>query len=85
MARANSFSHIGNQAINILARLSAKNHIKQQLRDQGVRLSLVPPRVISEQAQRYLADHAEELYRDAKERAVRMGLIPPMVTPDRNS
>jgi len=37
-------------------------------------MTLVPPREITEQAQRYLADHPE-LYREAYERALRLGLI----------
>jgi len=32
MARAKSFSHIGNHAINVLARLAAKNAVKEKLR-----------------------------------------------------
>ena len=41
-------------------------------------MTLVPPREISEQAQRYLAEHADELYRAAYERAKRMGWIEPV-------
>jgi hypothetical protein len=74
MRKAKSFSHIGNHAINVLARLAAKNAVKEKLRGDGVRMTLVPPRVIAEQAQRYLADHPE-LYREALERALRLGLI----------
>jgi hypothetical protein len=74
MRKAKSFSHIGNHAINVLARLAAKNAVKEKLRGDGVRLTLVPPREITEQAQRYLADHPE-LYREALERALRLGLI----------
>ena len=84
MRKAKSFSHIGNHAINVLARLAAKNAVKEKLRGDGVRMTLVPPREISEQAQRYLADHPE-LYQLALERAKQMGmvdLLPPMVTPD---
>ena len=82
MRKAKSFSHIGNHAINVLARLAAKNAVKEKLRGDGVRLTLVPPREISEQAQRYLADHPE-LYREAFERAKQMGWIKqPLVTPD---
>ena len=84
MARAKSFSHIGNHAINVLARLAAKNVVKEQLRDQGVRLTLVPIRDITEKARVYLEQHPE-LYQQALERAKQMGyvdLLPPMVTPD---
>ena len=75
----NHFKPLGTQAIAILARLAAKKAIKEKLRADGVRLTLVPPRVIAEQAQRYLTDHADELYREAKEGAVRMGLIKPQL------
>jgi hypothetical protein len=84
MARAKSFSHIGNHAINVLARLAARNAVKEQLRDQGVRLTLVPIREITEKAQVYLEQHPE-LYQQALERARQLGyveLLPPMVTPD---
>jgi hypothetical protein len=84
MARAKSFSHIGNHAINVLARLAARNIVKEQLRDQGGRVSLVPIRDITEKAQRYLAEHPE-LYQQALERARQLGMIEirePMVTPD---
>jgi hypothetical protein len=81
---AKSFKPVGTHAINVLARLAARNIIKQKLADQGVRVSLVPIREIHEQAQVYLAQHPE-LYRQALERARRMGwveILPPMVTPD---
>jgi hypothetical protein len=56
--------------------------VKEQLRDQGVRVSLVPIREITERAQQYLAEHPE-LFDQARERALRLGMIaPPMVTPD---
>ena len=74
MARAKSVFHSARHAINTLARLAAKNAVKEKLRGDGVRLTLVPPREISEKAQRYLADHPE-LYREALERALRIGWI----------
>jgi len=84
MRKAKSFSHIGNHAINVLARLAAKNAVKEKLRGDGVRLTLVPPREITEQAQRYLAEHPE-LYREALERALRLGLIKQHAHADQNS
>jgi hypothetical protein len=51
MARAKSLFHSANHAINVLARLAARNAIKEQLRDQGVRVTLVPIREITERAQ----------------------------------
>ena len=76
MRKAKSFSHIGNHAINVLARLAAKNAVKEKIRADGERLTLIPHRIIAEQAQRYLADHPE-LYREAYDRALRMGWINP--------
>jgi hypothetical protein len=74
MRKANSFSHIGTSAINVLARLAAKKAVTEELRAQGVRVSLVRPAEISLKAQAYLQSHPE-LYREALERALRMGLI----------
>ena len=84
MARAKSLFHSANHTINYCARSIAKNAVKEQLRDQGVRVSLVPIREITERAQQYLADHPE-LYQQALERARQLGMIKisePMVTPD---
>src|SRR5215469_1511256 len=84
MSRAKSLFHSANHAINYCARSIAKNAVKEQLRDQGVRLSLVPIREITEKAQEYLANHPE-LYEQALERTRQLGMIdlqPPMVTPD---
>jgi hypothetical protein len=84
MRKAKSLFHSANHAINFLARSAARNAVKEKLRDDGVRLSLVPIREISEQAERYLAEHPE-LYQQALERARQLGMIelqPPMVTPD---
>jgi len=71
---ARHFKPIGAHAIAILARLAARNEVKQQLRDQGVRSSLVKPAEISEKARAYL-EHHSELYEEALQRAWRMGLI----------
>ena len=82
MRKAKSLFHSANHAINVLARLAAKNAVKEKLRGDGVRLTLVPPRVIAEQAKAYL-DANPHLDEDALDRAKRMGLIkPPLVTPD---
>jgi hypothetical protein len=71
-----SFKLVGNHAVIVLARRAAGNAVKDQLRAEGARVTLIPPRVVAEKAQRYLADHPE-LYEQARERAVRMGFIPP--------
>jgi hypothetical protein len=62
------------QAVMQLARLAAKRAVQDQLRAQGVRVSLVLPRDIAEKASAYLAAHPE-LYRQASERAQRMGYM----------
>ena len=74
MARAKSLFHSANHAINYCARSIAKNAVKEQLRDQGVRVSLVPIREITEKAQQYLANHPK-LYQQALERARQWGMI----------
>jgi len=73
MRKAKSFSHIGNHAINVLARLATKKAVQEQLRADGVRVTLVRLAEISAKAQVYLADHPE-LYRQALERAQRLGM-----------
>ena len=82
MRKAKSLFHSANHAINTLARLAAKNKVKEKLRGDGVRLTLVPPREIAEKAQVYLEQHSE-LHQQAFERAKQMGWIKePMTTPD---
>jgi deoxyribodipyrimidine photolyase-like uncharacterized protein len=65
------------QAVAQLARLAAKRAVQDQLRAQGVRVSLVPPAEIMRQAREYLDAHPE-LYQQALERAKRMGYIDPL-------
>jgi hypothetical protein len=65
---------IGTHAIHVLARLAARNEVKQQLRDQAIRPSTVKPAEISEKARAYLEQHPE-LYEEAMARAWRLGLI----------
>jgi len=60
--------------VHVLARLSARNSIKEELRAQGVRASLVSPAEISIRAHEYLRQHPE-LYREALERAQRLGMF----------
>jgi hypothetical protein len=85
-----TFQPISASAVHILARLAARRAVTEQLRAEGVRVTLVPPREISARAQVYLADHPE-LYQQALERAQRLGMYEKprrrrsqiMVTPDR--
>jgi hypothetical protein len=69
-----AFKPIGAHAIHVLARLAARNEVKQQLRDQGVRATLVKPAEISERTKAYLEQHPE-LYEEALQRAWKLGLI----------
>jgi short-subunit dehydrogenase len=65
---------ISASAVHVLARLAARKAVQDELRGQGVRVTLVKPAEISERAQVYLVDHPE-LYREALERAQRLGLF----------
>jgi deoxyribodipyrimidine photolyase-like uncharacterized protein len=47
------------QAVMQLARLAAKRAVQDELRAQGVRVSLVPYAEIMRQAREYLASHPE--------------------------
>jgi hypothetical protein len=69
-----TFQPISASAVHVLARLAAKKAVTEQLRAEGVRVTLVPPRVISEKANEYLALH-QELYDEARERAARLGMF----------
>jgi hypothetical protein len=64
------------QAVMTFARLAAKRAVQDQLRAQGVRVSLFPHAELMRQAGEYLASHPE-LYQLALERARRMGYIDP--------
>ena len=84
MRKAKSLFHSANHAINFCARSIARNVIKQQLRDEGRRMTLVPIREIAERAEVYLAAHPE-LYEQALQRAKALGYVqalPIHVTPD---
>ena len=72
------------QRFNILTRSAARNVIKQQMRDAGIRLTLVSIREINEKAYAYLADHPE-LYTQALERALRMGWVEQHSDPPRDA
>jgi hypothetical protein len=69
-----TFQPISASAVHVLARMAARRAVQDELRSQGVRVSLVKPAEISARAQVYLADHPE-LYRQALERAQRMGMF----------
>src|SRR6516164_9365854 len=63
-----TFKHISVHMIHILARLQAKRLVQEQLRNEGVRVTLVPPRVIAEKATALLASQPE-IWREAITRA----------------
>jgi hypothetical protein len=65
------------QAVMQLARLAAKRAVQDELRAQGVRVSLVPYAEIMRQAREYLASHPE-LYQLALERAHKLGYVGPL-------
>jgi hypothetical protein len=69
-----TFQPISASAVHVLARIAARKAVQEQLRAQGVRVSLVRPAEISAKAQVYLQSHPE-LYREALERAQRLGLF----------
>jgi hypothetical protein len=58
----------------ILARLAAKKAVKEKMRGEGRRITLVPPAEINTKAAAYLALHPE-LLDEARERAVKMGMF----------
>ena len=68
-----TFRPISASAVHVLARLAARRAITEQLRSQGVRVSLVKPAEISAKVRAYLQAHPE-LYQQALERAQRMGM-----------
>ena len=68
-----TFQPISASAVHVLARLAARKAVKEQLRAQGVRVSLIGPADISARAHEYLSQHPE-LYRQALERAQLMGI-----------
>jgi len=69
-----TFQPVSASAVHILARLAAKKAVQEQLRAEGVRISLVKPADISVKAQAYLQSHPE-LYAEAKDRALRLGMF----------
>jgi hypothetical protein len=71
MRKANSFSHIGHHAINVLARLEARKAAKEQFRQRGIKYYRHVE--LLRQASEYLAQHPE-IYEVALARAWQMGM-----------
>jgi hypothetical protein len=65
---------LGNHAIDVLAKLAAKRKVQEQLREQGIRVTLVKPADIAAQTERYLAANPH-LYEEAMQQALQMGLL----------
>ena len=66
-----TFQHISVHMVHILARMMAKRLVQEALRNEGRRLSLVPPREVQELATAYLRDHVE-VWKEAIARAHRL-------------
>ena len=66
-----TFQPISATAVHVLARLAARRAVQDQLRADGVRVTLVKPAEISAKAQVYLEQHPE-LFKEALARAQRM-------------
>ena len=71
---AHHFKPIGTSAVTVLARIAAKKAVQEQLKAQGVRVTLVKPAEIAAQAKAYL-DANPHLYEEALQRAWKLGLI----------
>jgi len=59
------FRPISASAVQVLALMAAKKVIREQMRDEGRRITLVPPAEIAVKARAYLAEHRAELYATA--------------------
>jgi hypothetical protein len=71
-----TFQPISASAVHVLARLAARKAVKEQLRADGVRVTLVGPAEISARAQAYLTDHPE-LYRQGNNFTLLRSKAPP--------
>jgi hypothetical protein len=69
-----TFQPISASAVHVLARLAARRAVQDELRSQGIRVSLVKPAEINAKANEYLALH-QELYDEARSRAQRLGMF----------
>ena len=72
--RRKALFHSAKHAISFFARSAAKQVVKEQLRDQGRRMTLVPVKEINEKAEVYLAQHPE-LWAVAQARAKQLGFV----------
>jgi hypothetical protein len=69
-----TFQPISASAVHMLARSAAKKAVREQMRAEGRRMTLVLPAEIKQQANAYLALHPE-LYDEARERAQCLGMF----------
>ena len=65
--KLSEFRPVSASAVHVFARMAARRAVQEELRSQGVRVSLVKPAEISVRANEYLSQHPE-LYREALER-----------------
>jgi len=70
------FRPISHSAVNVLARLAARQAVIAQLRDEGRRVSLIKASTISALTNERLANNPQ-LYAEAHERAQRLGCYEP--------
>jgi hypothetical protein len=67
MAQADSslspFRPISQSAVHVLALMAAKKVVREQMRDEGRRVTLIPPAEINVKARAYLDQHPEFLRR----------------------
>jgi len=62
VAQSGTFRPISERAVHVLALMAAKKAIREQMRDEGRRISLVPPAELNVRARAYLEAHRAELY-----------------------
>jgi hypothetical protein len=65
VALPNPFRPISASALNVLALMHAKKVVREQMRDEGRRITLVSPAELNAKARAYLAEHRAELYGEA--------------------
>jgi len=65
------------QAVIQFARMAAKRAVQEEMRAQGIRLTLVFPATITAKATEYLSAHPE-LFDEARKRARKLGYVDPL-------
>jgi len=65
VAQSDTFRPISERAVHVLALMAAKKAVREQMRDEGRRVSLVPPAELNVRARAYLEAHRAELVAQA--------------------